>query len=60
MRATLCERFLPPQMQPADLQAAHEHRKTNPDVVAAWDLEMKGWRSFRLDTVTYLQGVHTE
>jgi predicted DNA-binding transcriptional regulator YafY len=27
----------------------------NPDVIAAWDLEKGGWRSFRIESVTYCQ-----
>lgn len=26
-------------------------KKENPDIIAAYDLENKGWRSFRLDSV---------
>jgi len=28
-----------------------KERKENPDVVAAWDVEKKGWRSFRIDSI---------
>jgi len=26
--------------------------KDNPDVLAVWDIEVNGWRSFRIDSVT--------
>ena len=31
--------------------------KENPDVIAAWDVQKGGWRSFRVDSVTYVQDV---
>jgi hypothetical protein len=34
-----------------------EYHQTNPDVIAAWDVQKGGWRSFRIDTVGYLQNV---
>jgi patatin-like phospholipase/acyl hydrolase len=30
-------------------------RKTNPDVIAVWDIEKEGWRSFRWDSVKRVQ-----
>ncbi|CAB5220950.1 WYL domain containing protein [uncultured Caudovirales phage] len=40
---------------PADLDKASDtnskERKPNEEVVAAWDVENSGWRSFRLDRV---------
>jgi len=46
---TLLPSELPAQ---TDLEKAFKQQKTpNPDVLAVWDLENKGWRSFRYDSV---------
>lgn len=29
----------------------------NPNVIAAWDLQNRGWRSFRVDSVQYVQDI---
>lgn len=31
--------------------------KENPNVVAAWDVQKGGWRSFRVDSVQYMQDI---
>lgn len=47
MRCTLIEQFLP-----SEFQADYVSKKSeNKDVIAVWDLDAKGWRSFRVDTV---------
>jgi hypothetical protein len=33
--------------------------KENLDVIAAWDVGVGGWRSFRVDSVQYLQVLDT-
>jgi predicted RNase H-like nuclease len=33
-------------------------RKENVDVIAAWDVEKKDWRSFRLDSITMFSAEH--
>lgn len=40
-----------PELIPAEQLSEGAGRKVNPDVVAAWDLNAEGWRSFRLDRV---------
>ena len=47
MRCTLRSDMLPPQ---TDLEE-HTQRKQTTESVAVWDLEVKGWRSFRTDSV---------
>lgn len=44
---------LKPDLLPAqtDLEEAVQKKAPNPDVLAVWDLENKGWRSFRYDSV---------
>ena len=47
MRCTLRDDLLPAQEESASAQ-----KKTpNPEVLAVWDLENSGWRSFRYDSV---------
>ena len=47
MRCTLRSDMLPAQ---TDLEE-HTQRKQTTEYVAVWDLEVKGWRSFRTDSV---------
>jgi len=47
MRCTLHPDMLPPQI---DLEE-HAQRKQTTESIAVWDLEVKGWRSFRTDSV---------
>lgn len=47
MRCTLIEQFLPASFQTGFVPKKAE----NPDVIAVWDLDAKGWRSFRVDTI---------
>jgi hypothetical protein len=48
MLCTLNEVHLPTQ---TDLEEQIQKRKDNTDVVSAWDVKAKGWRSFRKDSV---------
>lgn len=50
-RKLLCT--LMPSELPAqtDLEEAVQKKTPNPDVLAVWDLENKGWRSFRYDSI---------
>lgn len=55
MKCTLRPDLLPAQ---TDLEEQVQNRKSNPDVLAVWDLEAKGWRSFRHDSImmfTYVE-----
>jgi len=47
MRCTLRAEMLPQQ---TDLEE-HAQRKVSTEVIAVWDLEEKGWRSFRKSSV---------
>lgn len=52
MKCTLRGDMLPPPEKPViDLTKPEREVKENQDVVAAYDLEAKGWRSFRLDSI---------
>ena len=48
MHCTLQESMLPEQM---DIEEEIQKKKPNPDVLAVWDVEAKGWRSFRWDSI---------
>lgn len=48
MLCTLNADLLPAQ---TDLEEAVQKKATNPDVLAVWDLEAQGWRSFRYDSI---------
>ena len=47
MICTLQEGVVPP----AEPKKTERVKKENDDVLAVWDLEAKGWRSFRFDSI---------
>lgn len=53
MYATLMAEYLP--MVIAEEQVAHVPRAQNDEVLAVWDLDNDGWRSFRLDSITKIE-----
>jgi hypothetical protein len=59
MRCTLDPRYMPPKMESDNVQEANKYNRDNPDVIAVWDIQNNGWRSFRVDSVSYVQHVHT-
>jgi hypothetical protein len=59
MRCTLMRNLLPETYRSNINEQKEElefHQK-NPDVIAAWDVQENGWRSFRIDSVFYTQAV---
>jgi hypothetical protein len=48
MACTLNEGFLPTQI---DIEEAIQKKKPNPEVLAVWDTDVGGWRSFRWDSL---------
>ena len=57
MRCTLMAAHLPKSYNENVQEQTEEkefHQK-NPNVIAAWDVLKGGWRSFRIDSVEYLQ-----
>ena len=50
MRCSLQEQYLPPLIGEAET-------KDNPDVLAVWDIEVEGWRSFRIDSVLIMETI---
>lgn len=55
MHCTLNESQLPAQI---DLEEAVQKKAPNPDVLAVWDVENSGWRSFRWDSVKEFSAEH--
>ena len=60
MRCTLRPDLLPPSYREDvnEQKQETEFHQTNPDVIAAWDVQKGGWRSFRVDNVKYVQNVN--
>jgi hypothetical protein len=50
MRCSLEEKYLPPLMNDTEITT-----KDNPDILAVWDVEYHGWRSFRIDSVLIME-----
>ena len=58
MRCTLDPRYLPPITYEQVNHLEEQHAKPeNQAVIAAWDVEKGGWRSFRVDSIEYVQEV---
>jgi len=57
MRCTLRPDMLPEKYLSEEAQEKEFHQK-NTDVIAAWDVAKGGWRSFRIESVRYLQNVN--
>jgi len=59
-RALRCT--LRPELLPAtymnELAEETAFHKVNPNIIAAWDVVKGGWRSFRVDSVTYVQNIN--
>lgn len=57
MRCTLLPRLLPESYKQSIEEQTEENKfhRENPNVIAAWDVQAGGWRSFRIDSVTYAQ-----
>jgi len=56
MRCTLDQRIIPQPVDYNHLEEQHQ-RQENLNVVACWDVEANGWRSFRVDSVKYVQEI---
>lgn len=62
MRCTLKPKYLPKSFNESvegQNQEKEFHQK-NENVIAAWDVQNGGWRSFRVDSVAYLQIIDTD
>lgn len=58
MRCSLRPDLLPPNTVIEHLDEMHQ-KPENLEVIACWDLQSNGWRSFKIDTVDYVQTVDT-
>ena len=58
MRCTLDPKHLPPitNQQLEHIDEQHK-REENKEVIAVWDVQANGWRSFRVDSIQYVQEV---
>lgn len=57
MRCTLRPELLPTRYREQDITEETKFHADNPDVISAWDIQKGGWRSFRIDSVSYVQNV---
>lgn len=56
MRCTL-DPVRMPQSYLEEVNQEKEFHSKNENVIAAWDVQKGGWRSFRIDSVLYVQDV---
>ena len=56
MRCTLDQRYIPISIDSKHLDEEHKKRE-NKNVIACWDVHAGGWRSFRIDSVEYVQEI---
>ena len=49
MRATLNEKFIPEEQKPVGVSWVDENK--TPETVKVYDLDVEGWRSFRLNSL---------
>lgn len=58
MRCTLDLKHLPQMTNDQyDHLDSQQKREENKEVIAVWDVQANGWRSFRVDSVQYVQEV---
>ncbi len=55
MLCTLKESYLPPLMEEAETST-----KDNPNVLAVWDIDNSGWRSFRVGSIVEVRVVKND
>lgn len=54
LRCSLSPDLLPPNTVHEHLEEMH-NRTENKDIIAVWDLDQGGWKSFRVDNVDYVE-----
>ena len=62
MRCTLATRYLPESYVQSleEQETEKKFHEENKETIAVWDVLQKGWRSFRIDTVTYAQALDVD
>jgi hypothetical protein len=53
MTCTLMEKYIPEK----NTSTRHVPRQDNDNVLAVWDIENNGWRSFRIDSLRKIENV---
>ena len=59
MRCSLKPEVLPDSYSLTESPKVKDFHQTNPDVLAVWDLQNNGWRSFRIESIEYVQVLDT-
>jgi hypothetical protein len=57
MRCTLMSKHLPPGTDKNYLLGEHK-KPENLNTLAVWDMDNGGWRSFRIESVEYVETMH--
>jgi len=57
MKCTLRKDLLPATYI-SEETVERDFHKENKDVISAWDMEKGGWRSFRIDSVLYVEDIN--
>lgn len=52
MRCTLIPKYLPPIVEAVEGDPPKKARQKNDSVIAVWDLDKQGWRSFHITQVS--------
>jgi hypothetical protein len=56
MRCTLSPKYLPETSDMRHLDEQHK-KPENLNTIACWDIQANGWRSFRIDSVEYVEAL---
>ena len=57
MRCTLMTKHLPANTDKGHLISEHK-KEENLQTLAVWDMDNGGWRSFRIESVEYVEAMH--
>jgi len=55
MRCSLKPEVLPESYSLTEEPKERDFHSKNPNVISCWDVQSNGWRSFRIDSVKYVQ-----
>lgn len=55
MRCTLRADLIPKSLVEDNIESERKFHRENKEVVVAWDMQKGGWRSFRVDSIQYMQ-----
>jgi len=57
MRCTLIKTIIEQNGGAQNLEADKRFHNENPEVLAVWDMDVNGWRAFRVSSVFYAEGL---